>query len=247
MAGQSSRGRKAQFKDYCLILQVHPEADGAMIDAAYWHLAKRYNQAGPNDPHARRKLEELNEAYNVLGSADRREEYMKTRAAVLGEGALPVPPPPVSSKPPLQMMQRLRPKAREPLPHTEETPTLWRLGAVSSTLAVPFATLAVVTFLAGTSHVIVAGLFLIALFFAVAPLGPILVRLPNSAARRLPLPRLRLPGLRRSNRFGRGASSAPPPIHLLRPEPAGQREPAPTQNTPVAQEYDAPAPSDPGD
>ena len=54
------------FKDYCLTLQVHPEADAAMVDAAYWHLAKRYNEAAAYDPKARAKLEELNEAYIVL-------------------------------------------------------------------------------------------------------------------------------------------------------------------------------------
>lgn len=101
------------FKDYCLILQVHPEADAAMIEAAYWHLARRYNEAALHDPLARAKLEELNEAYSVLGSPERREEYMKHRAQVLGEGALPVPPPPAPEPPPLAVMARQRPRPRE--------------------------------------------------------------------------------------------------------------------------------------
>ena len=101
------------FKDYCLTLQVHPEADAAMVDAAYWHLAKRYNEAAPYDPKARAKLEELNEAYTVLGSAERREEYMKLRVQALGEGALPQAPRPERTPPPLSVMNRQRPHERE--------------------------------------------------------------------------------------------------------------------------------------
>jgi curved DNA-binding protein CbpA len=104
--------REKAFKDYCLILQVHPEADAAMIDAAYWHLAKRYNEATAFDPKARAKIEELNEAYIVLGSAEKREEYMKLRAQVLGEGALPQVPRPEPPVPPLTVMTRQRPQER---------------------------------------------------------------------------------------------------------------------------------------
>ena len=105
--------RDKLFKDYCLILQVHPEADAAMIDAAYWHLAKRYNEAAAYDSQAKAKLEELNEAYIVLGSATRREEYMKIRAQVLGEGALPQAPKPAPPAPPLAVMTRQQPRERE--------------------------------------------------------------------------------------------------------------------------------------
>ncbi len=110
--------REKPFKDYCLILQVHPEADAAMIDAAYWHLAKRYNQATAFDPKARAKIEELNEAYIVLGNAEKRDEYMKVRAQVLGEGALPQVPKPVPPSPPLTVMSRQRPRERDE-PNTE--------------------------------------------------------------------------------------------------------------------------------
>ncbi len=105
--------RDKPFKDYCLILQVHPEADAAMVDAAYWHLAKRYNEAAAYDPKARAKLEELNEAYIVLGSAERRDEYMKLRVEMLGEGALPQAPKPDRAPPPLLVMHRQQPRERE--------------------------------------------------------------------------------------------------------------------------------------
>ncbi len=113
MFGAAKRDRA--FKDYCLILQVHPEADAAMVDAAYWHLAKRYNEASAYDPQARAKLEELNEAYIVLGSAEKREEYMKVRAEILGEGALPQAPRPAPLRPPLTVMSRQRPRERATL------------------------------------------------------------------------------------------------------------------------------------
>ena len=38
------------FHDHYFVLQVHPEADAPMIDAAYWHLARRYNEADDGDP-----------------------------------------------------------------------------------------------------------------------------------------------------------------------------------------------------
>ncbi|MEX0785976.1 MAG: hypothetical protein WD939_05010 [Dehalococcoidia bacterium] len=98
----------ATFKDYCLILQLHPEADGGMVEAAYWHLAKRYSEAGSSDPSAKARLDDLNEAYGVLGSPKHREDYMKLRAEVLGEGALPAPPKPPPEPVPLAVMAKQR-------------------------------------------------------------------------------------------------------------------------------------------
>lgn len=119
--------RQTAFKDYCLILQVHPEADTAMIDTAYWHLARRYQDAAPTDASARAKLDELNEAYAVLGSAERREEYIRRRNEALGDGALPVrpslPPPP----PPLAVMVRQHPSPPNATPRRIRTSWLGRL------------------------------------------------------------------------------------------------------------------------
>ena len=104
---------KPSFKDYFLILQVHPEADGAMVNAAYWHLARRYSEEAVADPSAKRKLDELNEAYSVLGSGESREEYMRLRAEVLGAGALPELPEIPRAPQPLAIMDRQKPKPRE--------------------------------------------------------------------------------------------------------------------------------------
>lgn len=104
---------KSPFKDYYLILQLHPEADAAMVDAAYWHLARRYNEAGPDDPSAKTKLDDLNEAYSVIGSPARREDYHRARDAVLGEDALPALPPSEPERLPLTVMEKQRPRSRE--------------------------------------------------------------------------------------------------------------------------------------
>ena len=119
--------RQTAFRDYCLILQVHPEADAAMIDTAYWHLARRYQDAAPTDPSARAKLEELNEAYAVLGSAESRDEYIKRRNDALGEGALPVLPPAPSPPPPLAVMVRQHASPPNPAPRRLRASWLARL------------------------------------------------------------------------------------------------------------------------
>lgn len=101
----SAEGR-TPFKDYCQILQLHPDADAEMIDAAYWHLARRYSEALATDPTAKRRLDDLNEAYSVMRSAERREEYNKLREQVLGAGALPAPPEPEREPMPLSVLEK---------------------------------------------------------------------------------------------------------------------------------------------
>ncbi len=111
---------EAPFKDYYLILQVHPEADAGMIQAAYWHLARRYNEQADTDPLAKEKLNDLNEAYSVLGTPARHEEYSRFRDEVLGEGALPKVAAPAREPPPLTVMARQRPHSREVALHPSE-------------------------------------------------------------------------------------------------------------------------------
>ena len=101
------------FKDYFLILQVHPEADAGMVEAAYWHLAKRYNKQSGTDQLANAKLDDLNEAYNVLGTPNRREQYNSVRNDVLGEGTLPMPAEPQREPPPLAVLEKQKPRSRE--------------------------------------------------------------------------------------------------------------------------------------
>jgi curved DNA-binding protein CbpA len=66
--------------DYYEVLQLHPKADHEIVAQAYWRLARKYNLAGAFDASATKKLEELNEAFTVLGSPDRRADYDRSRA-----------------------------------------------------------------------------------------------------------------------------------------------------------------------
>ena len=70
-----------QNKDYYAILGVHLTAEKAVIDAAYKALAKRYhpdmNQDNPDE--SKRRMQEINEAYEVLSDATKRKKYDKLR------------------------------------------------------------------------------------------------------------------------------------------------------------------------
>ncbi len=67
-------------RDYYELLKIHPSADHEMVAQAYWHLARKYNVASGHDLGAKRLLEELNEAFAVLGSPDGRADYNRSRA-----------------------------------------------------------------------------------------------------------------------------------------------------------------------
>lgn len=60
------------------VLGLQPFADGAMVDQAYWHLAKSFQTLAITDPRARQSLDALNDAYGVLGTPRLREEYDET-------------------------------------------------------------------------------------------------------------------------------------------------------------------------
>ena len=67
-------------QDYYEVLKIHPSADHEMVAQAYWHLARKYNAASAYDLGAKKRLEELNEAFAVIGSADQRADYNRSRA-----------------------------------------------------------------------------------------------------------------------------------------------------------------------
>ncbi len=70
-------------RDYYEILGLMPGADGAIVDQSYWHLARKYQAQAETDPRARQQLDDLNEAYGVLGNARLRQQYDDFRADVL--------------------------------------------------------------------------------------------------------------------------------------------------------------------
>ncbi len=61
--------------DYYAILQVHPEADKEVINAAYRRLAAKYHPDVSTSPGTAEKMKQLNEAYEVLSDPARRAAY----------------------------------------------------------------------------------------------------------------------------------------------------------------------------
>jgi hypothetical protein len=70
-------------RDYYEILGLTPAADGAMVNQAYWHLARKYQSLAATNPRARHMLDELNEAYGVVGASRLRHQYDAFRDDVL--------------------------------------------------------------------------------------------------------------------------------------------------------------------
>lgn len=65
-----------EYKDYYKILGVSKKADEKEIKKAYRKLARQYHpDHNPGNDSAEEKFKEINEAYEVLGSADNRAKY----------------------------------------------------------------------------------------------------------------------------------------------------------------------------
>ncbi len=65
-----------EYKDYYKILGVSKNADDKAIKRAYRQLARQYHpDKNPGDNRAEETFKEINEAYEVLGSADNRSKY----------------------------------------------------------------------------------------------------------------------------------------------------------------------------
>lgn len=68
------------FKDYYKILGVEPTADDKAIKAAYRKLARKYHPDVSKERDAEDKFKEANEAYEVLGDAQKRAEFDEIRS-----------------------------------------------------------------------------------------------------------------------------------------------------------------------
>ena len=66
-------------RDYYEILGLTIDADGTTVNKTYWNLARKYQALATSDPRAHGMLDELNEAYNVLGTPALRDEYDTNR------------------------------------------------------------------------------------------------------------------------------------------------------------------------
>jgi hypothetical protein len=66
--------------DYYEILQVSPNAEDEIIQAAYRRLAQKWHpDRRPGDPSASEHMKLLNEAYEVLSDSQKRQEYDSRR------------------------------------------------------------------------------------------------------------------------------------------------------------------------
>jgi hypothetical protein len=70
--------------DYYRVLQVDPEADPDVVEAAYKRLARKYHPDLNPDPDANQRMQEINLAYEVLGDPEKRAEYHQQWQRVYG-------------------------------------------------------------------------------------------------------------------------------------------------------------------
>jgi molecular chaperone DnaJ len=74
-------------RDYYEVLGVSQNANEAEIKKAYRKLARQYHpDVNPNNPDAEAKFKEVNEAFEVLGSTEKRAQYDQFGHAGLGNG-----------------------------------------------------------------------------------------------------------------------------------------------------------------
>ncbi|NLE75241.1 MAG: DnaJ domain-containing protein [Chloroflexi bacterium] len=72
------------------ILQVSPQAEPEIIQAAYRRLAAKYHPDVNGSPEALRRMQEINAAYDLLSDPQKRAAYDRWRAQ--GGGSAPRPP-----------------------------------------------------------------------------------------------------------------------------------------------------------
>ena len=66
-------------RDYYEVLEVERSANGTEIKKAYLKLAKKYHpDTNSSDPSAEIKFKEISEAYEALGTPEKKQEYDMT-------------------------------------------------------------------------------------------------------------------------------------------------------------------------
>ncbi len=139
----------------CKVLQVASSADAEIVTQAYWHLARKYRAEAGRDRRAKRRLEELEEAFSVLHPGPL--EIPATPEVKVG--------PDRSGEPPLaeEFMTWLRQVA-------EQTTARWR-GRVPEVAAITVATvvLAFLALTAGASPILTLLALAVALVTVLSP------------------------------------------------------------------------------
>ena len=64
-----------KLTDFYRILQVDPEADPDVVEAAYKRLARKYHPDLNPEPDANQRMKDINCAYETLGDPEKRAEY----------------------------------------------------------------------------------------------------------------------------------------------------------------------------
>jgi hypothetical protein len=201
-------------KDYYGVLHLDPSADSTMVEHAYWHLARALQAAAHRDPSAYERLEELNEAYSVLGTPALRAEYDQAR---LG----PPPEPPAREDPrPAPAVPQEKPRQAPRVSTRRVAVPSWQNVVTAGSL---FA-VAIVSLLAGASPALVLPLLAAGMSLA---LIPTLRRLPSIPVPALPRVhvRPRLPHIPRID-LSRRSSIHVPPVAPRLPRPTHRKQPA---------------------
>lgn len=192
-------------RDYYEILGLTPRADGQMVDQAYWHLVRKYQTLMATNSRAQRMIDELNEAYGVLGNPRLREQYDGFRDDVLIRAGMIKP---VTSKP--KREKAPKPQGEAKARRSPKLPSIrvqhWRtyVAAGATTL------LAFAAAWQGVSIVLVAMLLVASLGVSLTPtIGKhfLDMEFPHLAAPELHAPKLALPNAGEKIRAMRDAHS----------------------------------------
>ena len=122
-------------RDYYEILGLTPRADGAMVDQAYWHLVRKYQTLAATNSRAQHMIDELNEAYGVLGNPRLREQYDAFRDDVLIRKGMVQPVPSKPKREKARAQKGSEKPARGINVPSVQLPQHWRTYAISSVIA----------------------------------------------------------------------------------------------------------------
>ena len=102
------------MKNYYRILQLDPSAEPAAIAAAYRRLALKYHPDKNKSDGATARMQEINEAYQILRNPRTRSEYDRWLQARPAERQKEPPPPPRRPRPKPAAPASSGPSARKP-------------------------------------------------------------------------------------------------------------------------------------